>query len=518
VLPRLLHAVLSWLGARWSICLAQLVFAPQAAGAAAWPADGADEARAVEGCLALARMGFVPAGPLDAYWMLCAPEDIGDLPPPAALTLEAVAPRIAWPLSSDFCTSLLVLRAPGSQHSPLAVLPPADALLCLAVQQCFQLEELPGRGSRHAAPLRQAEATLALLSAAVGAGGSVDASCALHRALTEGSTRRPLEWHGEFWMAVNAEEPDQKAQQRSANLCAVLRQLLCCGGGAHHADAATGDTPLHVAAACAGVEAVSLLLEAGASRTTRNAFGKTAGDVAAARLSRMCAAAWNDSDAHEATLHAVADLMRLLLPTDVSGALVCGLLTPRMHYRLANAAAALSDEVDMHIGVYYRFGEVMTIDAAKAACFADVLPKDIIRSRFHASAAAGFLACIDAAGSVLASRQLPTLASLHASLDARAREHPPVKKDLLAFYKLGGSPLHGLAAVLQSARDTSETHGNGTFEFGDVGDEAEEVESHEARMRPLPYLTILEDDYKLLYAMLVGSQLRCQVHAHGLLI
>jgi hypothetical protein len=162
-------------------------------------------------------------------------------------------------------------------------------------------------------------------------------------------------------------------------------------------------------------------------------------------------------------------------------------------------------------------GKLSSVDAACAARMdhADVLPPHVLRARFPLAAAHGFACCIAAVTSLLARRQLPTLEALTARLESGSNN-----SDLDTFTRLGGSPLHGLAAVLHFARATSATHGDGSFDFGfdgtcDDGDDEDGEPSNDKRMRELPYMTLaLEDDYSLLFATLVGPQLDCNRTRH----
>jgi hypothetical protein len=527
VLPRLLHATLTWLGGeRWSVCVARLVFPPHCEGHAGWPVDGVDEARALECCLALSRLGFAPAGPRDSYWLKAHPGSDKELPQPATLTMQDVASRIEWPLPTSSINDRLVLRTLGSQHTRLALLPPRDALLCLAVSHACAGEQPAPQEDRaeDEAPVPQTERDLELIAAAVDAGGSVDATCALHRAIPAAARSR-LTWHETAWVDARVRAIDPKD---SARLCAVLRCLLRAGGAATHADAATGDTPLHVAAAAGDADVARLLLQAGAQRDARNAYGKTPAHLAAQRLSRMSAAALRDDDASLPTIQAVTALLALLTE-DMrweGHALIGGLLTPRMHYRLLERAEYMQHDLESSIGRAYQYQGSKTmvwpfISAERVARLehTDVLPPSVLRDNFPHGAAKSFVRCVEAVARVLAARQLPTLEALTACLEAggSGSRAPSIAdtNNMDEFKRLGGSPLHGLAAVLFSARNTSATHGDGWFDYPGDEDEDEDDEddggvlSHDKRMRTLPYMTLLEDDYALLYATLVGPQLDC---------
>jgi hypothetical protein len=180
-------------------------------------------------------------------------------------------------------------------------------------------------------------------------------------------------------------------------------------------------------------------------------------------------------------------LVALLLLMKDPSKLIGGILTPRMFYRLQVTAQISADVCEESMP---QFEQRVPINLEYEDCdifLLDTVPKNEVPTEIYKSYAWGWQQQLEAIGDVMEGGLLPTEANVRKELNYSDQRYN-------SFYqKKGGKLLHGLIAIVETARRQSEAEGDGYFE-----------EVHGEELEKIPALEILDDDFLFVHHFLVS--------------
>jgi len=242
----------------------------------------------------------------------------------------------------------------------------------------------------------------------------------------------------------------------------VVQHLLKLGADVSYKNK-YGATPLHFAAEVLKVKMCQLLLSHGANKEALNATGKTPFEVAIAEIENhnKLVATFNLNYIRVRRFWERGHkLVVLHLLATKPFQLIEGVLSPRMFYKLKVAVELAADLCYEDMPAYQNNVPISREDARCDVHLLSYVPEKEVPTEVFKSYAYGWQQQLQAIANIMGRGLLPTKRRVQEELQTNGSD----SRYNSYYSKNGGNLYYALLAVVGSARDASETEGDGSFE------------------------------------------------------